>query len=238
MGFEKSKKSKKVLPNSNKIVNINSKTSNGNVTVKADKGYFQLSFYKNKAFFMDSKGYGQFIKSVERIVRTSDEYSAYIFYITNEIGLDHCMLMPGITSDKAKIEMHHGPILTLYDYCAIVVESMLHNGEPISSFRVAKVVMEEHYNNNVQVLMLSKTAHQLVHTGKIFIHPTQAWGNLDNFIEKYKDGLTREQIETINEYLILSEQNKTTDGGTLKAGTMSDWNKANSELLDLEDEDE
>jgi hypothetical protein len=229
-------KKKGFLPSSSKIVNITPKITDKNISLKAEQGYFELNYYKNRNHFQDLPTFSKFIRGVEKIVRTSDEYKAYKSYLMSEIGLDHCAVMQSVTEEKATVEMHHGPILTLYDYCAIVLDSFLANGELVSSFNVAKTVLEEHFNNNVQVVMLSKTAHQLVHTGKIFIHPDQAWGNLNNFLGKYSDGLSSEQIVTINEYIDRAKLlGGSTDNGYLKAEKTSNWNKRGIDLLD-EDE--
>jgi hypothetical protein len=229
-------KKKGFLPSSSKIVNIDTKVTDKNITLKGDTGYFTLNYYKNRTHFQDIKVFVKFIKGAEKIIRTSEEYKAYKAYLMNEIGLDHCMVMQGITEEKATIEMHHGPVLTLFDYCAIVLDSAIANGETMSTFKLAKVVLEEHFKNNVQVVMLSKTAHQLVHTGKLFIHPSQAWGNINAFLDTYVDGLSAEQIETINEYIALSEQNLSTDNGLFSVEGVDDWNKGKQEMVDLEEE--
>jgi len=209
---------------SNKIVNINSKTENNNIVIQADDGYFNLKYYKDKNSFLDIKYYVKFIKAVEKIVRNSDEYSNYISYLKNELNMNYCMVLSKITDDSAEIEMHHGPILTLFDYCSIVTDAYLNKGKKISSFIISKKIIDEHYLNNIQVIMLSKTVHELVHSGKIFIHPSQAWGNLNNFLKKYKSGLTKEQIDTINDYIDLSKRYKSTDAGLLETGGQRDWN--------------
>jgi hypothetical protein len=231
-------KKKGVLPNSNKIVNIETLKSNDNITIQADTGYYQLKYYKNRNDFQDMQVFSKFIRGAEKIIRMSDEYKAYKAYLINEIGLDHCAVMPGVTGEKATIELHHGPILTLYDYCSIILDSYLVNGEAISSIGLAKVVMQEHFDNHVQCVMLSKTAHQLFHSGKLFIHPSQAWGDLNAFLDKYGDGVSHEQAETINNYLSLAQQNKSTDNGLMQFGSVSNWNKRHSEMLDLEEDEE
>jgi hypothetical protein len=229
-------KKKGFLPRSNNIVNIRPTVTDDNITIKADSGYFVLRYYKNRTDFQDMQEFAAFIKGAEKIIRTSDEYRGYKDYLMNEIGLDHCAVMPGVSGEKATIEMHHGPILTLFDYCAIVLDSAVANGEQMSTFKLAKTVLQEHYDNNVQVVMLSKTAHQLFHAGKLFIHPNQAWGNVNNFLERYADGLSREQIETINEYITMSEQNRSTDNGLMAMGDIGDYNKSSDHLLEFEEE--
>lgn len=222
------------VPNSNKIVNINSYKDGKNITLQPDKGFFKLKFYKDKMHFFDPKAYIAFIKGVERLVRTSDEYKTYINYLKTEIGLDHCAVLSNVNDEKAKVEMHHGPIFTLFDYCAIMVDHMLLHNEPVTTFSVARNIMLEHYANRVQVVMLSKTAHELVHSNKIFINPGQAWGNINGFIELYGDGMTKDQIATYNKYVEISEKNKTSDNGILK-NKINNWNKEKVESLSEDD---
>ena len=225
---EKRKKLKSLnkIDTSDKIVNI---TANDG-KIKAENGYFETSFYFND--FYDGKKVNAFIKNVEKTIRTSDEYSRYIDYLKNEIGLDYCMVMPNIDDDKASIEMHHGPILTLYDYCEIIVYSLKKRKERVNTFIIANLVLKAHYANIVQVVMLSKTTHSLVHEGKIFIHPSQAWGDLNKFLELYGNGMSSEQIKTFNTYVQLSKKQGSCDNGILEYDKILNWRKSNDLFSD------
>lgn len=216
-----------VLPSNSNVVNIQHK----NLTAKAS--YYQLPFFKS--MFIDSRDYVKFIKAVEKLIRTSDEYKAYISYIQGDLGMNHCAIMPNIDSEKTSIEMHHGPILTLFDYCDIVTSALLNRKIKVNTFMIADIVIKEHFENNVQVVMLSKTAHQLAHSGKLFIHPAQAWGDLNKFLEKYIDGVTQEQTEIINDYLTQAEQFNSTDGGYLKVNPMTAWGRGKQQMKELKE---
>lgn len=225
------------FPSSNKIVNINSKQKGNNTVIQAENGYFTIKYYKDASDFYDPKAYISFIKNVEKEVRSSEEYKLYIHYLKTEVGLDYCSVFGNITDDKADIEMHHGPILTLFDIVAIILEYRLKHNLPICTFAIAEIVLREHFNNNVQVVMLSKTAHESVHAGKIFISPSQAFGNINEFVNRYRDGFTQDQIDTFNKYVEIAEKNKTTDNGILQ-NKLTDWNKQNSVSLQGGDLDE
>lgn len=236
------------LPSNSNFGNISHIEKDNNYVVKGN--FYQLPFYKKN--FFDSKEYIKFIKATEKIVRTSDYYKDYISYIKSDIGLNFCSIFHNINDDieKADIEMHHGPILTLFDYCDIIACHMIANNEVLTTFTLANRVIDEHFENNVQVVMLSKTAHQLVHAGKIFIHPKQAFGNLNRFLSKYISGLDKEQIDTINTYIDMSDDlEKSSDNGIFNFDNITNWSgqgkdmseirkliKTNNSLIDLEDE--
>ena len=86
-------------------------------------------------------------------------------------------------------------------------KDMLKNNERVTTFSVAKIVLQEHFDNHIQIVMLSKTNHELVHANKLYIHPNQAWGDINAFIEKYKDGMTADQIKTYNDIVEIAEKN-------------------------------
>ena len=112
--------------------------------------------------------------------------------------------------------MHHGPIFTLFDICAIVLEYFILKKWKISTFRIADVVLDEHQKNRVQVVMVSTTVHQEIHNGDIFINYHQAWGDLNAFIKKYRDAISDEYREQLNRYIDRSLLYDSNDFGILK----------------------
>lgn len=197
------------------------------LTVSSSKELFDISFYSDRTSLRDIENFVRFVKSCEWAVRKSDEYRSFKAQLV-EKGLTRCQILGHIDSDGedgVDVEMHHGPLFTLFDYCAIVIDALLARGEKVSSFRVARLVLDEHFEDHVQVVMLSKTVHQLVDTGNMFIHFNQATGNINGFIEKYRDGITPDRVEKINKYIEMCEQFDTFDNGLLELkNTMTDWN--------------
>lgn len=174
-----------------------------------------IPFYKNRKSLKDLEEYNRFIKSIEKLVRISKEYKAYKAFLMDDVGLNYCAVFPNITTElggekdrPVTIEMHHGPILTLYDYCSIMVDHMLENDMPITSFRVASKIIEEHENHNIQVVMVCDLVHKLCHANgsHLYINPKQAWGHLDVFLEKYKDGVDDRRRSIIKTNLELAQQ--------------------------------
>lgn len=187
---------------------------------------FDISFYKTADYFRTIENFVGFVKACEKLVRNSTEYSHFKGQLIG-MGLTRCQILGNIESDEddiVEVEMHHGPILTLFDYCAIVIDSLIARNEKINTFRVARLVIDEHFEGNVQVVMLSKTVHQLVDSGEIFIHFNQATGNINNFLTKYRDGLNEERIQKINRYIDLCSQFNTFDNGLLDLkNTITNW---------------
>ena len=75
--------------------------------------------------------------------------------------------------------------------------------------------INEHFKNRIQVVMLSETVHEQVHENNIFLNVKHAFGDLNGFLDRYKDGLSEEQIIKINKYLELCEQYDSFDKHTL-----------------------
>jgi hypothetical protein len=73
--------------------------------------------------------------------------------------------------------------------------------------------MDEHLLGNVQFVMLSKTVHQMIDSGELFISMKQAIGDVNTFLKKYKDGLDDMYIDKINRYIDMSKKYDSTDNG-------------------------
>lgn len=175
-----------------KMVNLVSKeTKNGNIVISMeDSKYYYLPFDKSYLDLSDPKIRNTFIKRVEKIVRFSKLYKKYINYLKSDLGLTHCAVFGNIDSkkgDKTKIEMHHGPIFTLYDYVSIVLEKYLTNHLDINTFDIAAEVLDLHKRKLVQTVMLSESVHKSMDNKKLapFISMDMTFGDLLGFVQEY-----------------------------------------------------
>lgn len=171
-----------------------------------------LPFRKTILDFRDPKVYTQFIESVEKLVRTSKFYKAYLAYLHNDVGINACAFFSNIKDDDADIEFHHGPIFNLYNYCDIVTRKLLEsdNNQGITTFDVAEEVLVLHHRNLVSLVPLSKSVHKTAHnTRKIdkkytifphFIDIRSSFGNFFKFITEYRDTLNSIEINMIFQY--------------------------------------
>lgn len=187
--------------------------------VDSVQSMYQIPLYKGYEYFANIESYVNFIKGCEKQVRNNDRYKKYIWYLKNVIGLDHCQVLSEITPDedgKIEIEMHHGPIFTLYDYCEIMVEYFLLRERKVSTFRIASAILDEHQRNHIQVVMLLSTVHEEVHNRNIFINYKQAWGDLNAFIRRYGVAMSDPLKEKLNKYIDRSLAYDSNDFGVLK----------------------
>lgn len=192
---------------------------------------YEIQYKKDSNFFLVLDNYVKFIKGCEHFIRNTKDYKAYVAEMAIH-GFTNCQVLGnvdsslGVPGHSVTVEMHHGPILTLFDYCSAVITHMLKDGLRVRTPIIAKIVMNEHWEGNVQTVHLSKTVHQEVDSGRLFISLKQAHGNLNNFLKKYANGFTDHQKEKINRYIELSLQHKSTDGGLFDLQeTMKDWSK-------------
>ena len=118
----------------------------------------------------------KFIKRVEKIVRSSKEYRDYIQFLKEHVGLDKCVFFQNVTNggenkkSRISIEIHHEPF-TLYEIVDTVLTKYQDEGLPINDLLIADEVLELHYNNQVGLVPLSKTMHEMIHNSTKVIVP-------------------------------------------------------------------
>lgn len=180
-----------------------------------DDPYTSISLYKDVDFFRDDKEYTKFIKNCESRVRTSPDYKVFISWIKNILGVNFCQVSSHIYDTDATIEMHHGPIFTLFDICEVMLNFFLKKGKKINTVRVADAVLQEHFDLHVQVVMLAITNHEAAHNRDLFLHVNQGIGNLTEFIGIYANFLEDIQKYKVWHYINMCKANPSFDRGYL-----------------------
>ena len=204
-----------------KIPGIQVNKPNNNPTIDSDESYYEIPFYKDYDYMFSIENEVAYIKAVERLVRSSKYYSRYIAHMKNDLGMNFCQVKGNISEDEDAgvtdlIEMHHGPIFTLFDVTSIILNYMLAKEMKITTFSVANRVIEEHFKHRVQTVMLCKTVHQLVHDNKVFLNYKQGFGDLYSFLETYYEGLDETQINNIISYIEKCKKYDSNDFGNLE----------------------
>lgn len=197
------------------IVNLSSvEKDNGNLVVglSGAEKFVHIPFNKKDKYFMNATDFLKFIKSCEASIRRSPEYARYIAYIHNVVGLKSDMLFPNINSQNTEnnIVVHHGPIFNLYDLVEIQIANLFRKGDRINTSNVAHHVLSDHFDNIIQLVVLSEATHnawhawQKFHTKEyeqFFIPLSACFGDFGKFIEKYAHCMTIGHVNKIKLYL-------------------------------------
>lgn len=150
--------------------------------------------------FNSEKDFKKYIADIEKDVRHSREYQVFIQFLKDNMDMNHCSFFEKVSnkeSNHIKIEIHHTPF-TLYDICIIVYNKRAFYGEDLSIFQIAKEVAICHYNLTIGLIPLSKTIHELVHNGYLFIPADRVFGRYDYFVEYYKDFIGQDLLDTLD----------------------------------------
>jgi len=126
-----------------------------------------------------------FIKKVESVIRKAIEYNALMHYIKDELKLDNCAVFSAINSKDVLLEIHHAPF-TLFDIVETMLNKRLDLNIPITSLSLAEEVLILHYGGEIGLIQVSKTVHDLMHSGKISPEPNQIIGDVHAFYTKNK----------------------------------------------------
>lgn len=144
--------------------------------------------YENDYEIKSEENYNKYI---EKIIRKSYEYRSFIKVLKQEMDLTKCKFIPDVDiSDDKKLtlEMHHYP-LSLYDLVSSYRETLKMNNAPeeaYQSFNIANNIMKMHFDGKVGLVPLSYTAHELAHSGELFI-PLNSDFVFGNFEESFEE---------------------------------------------------
>ena len=190
----------------NEVNNIISLNKKDDVVIarKGDSKNIIGSFYFTQ--WSEAKEVKAFIKNVEKQIRMSKEYKYYLGHLNNEIGIHSCSVFGNLSDDidGLTLEYHHYPF-TLYDIVEICMNKRILNDEKFTSMDIIDEVLKLHELNEVGLVKLSKTAHELVHAGKIFIKLESIFGDVNKFVEKYKDYIPDETLINYNNLIDMNE---------------------------------
>ncbi len=156
---------------------------------------------------LDEKAKVKNIKKIEAIVRGSLEYKEYIKFLKEYVNMNKCYFLKRVTNankKKISIEIHHEPF-TLFDITKIVLNKWMEMEKDINHFLIAEEVIGLHYKNMVGLIPLSKTPHEEVHLGKLFIPLQEVYGKgFVDFVQQYDNFIDDDLRKMLNEKIELS----------------------------------
>jgi hypothetical protein len=166
----------------------------------------EVAIFENPGEFEFSENYETdtektaLVKKIEALVRTSMEYSDYISFLRTNVGMDSCAFFNNVSKSnnkKIRIEVHHTP-LTLFDITKLVLDKAIDEGEEINALLIAEKVTRIHYMNQVGLIPLSKTLHEVVHNSdKLVIPMYMIYGDYRTFLKEYEDQLEKKENQGI-----------------------------------------
>jgi hypothetical protein len=142
----------------------------------------------------------KYIHRVEQVVRSSMEYRDYIAYLKEYVDMGKCAFFNSVENSqgsKVRIEIHHEP-LTLYDIVKVVLNKYLDEAIPLNDLYIADEVMQIHYQNQVGLIPLSKSIHQIVHNSDEIVIPLiLVFGDYQSFLTEYEDYIDEDIYDKI-----------------------------------------
>ena len=150
------------------------------------------------------------IKYVTSRVRRTIEYRNLIDYMKRTMNINRCTFYKDYSMENGfTIELHHAP-LTLYD----IVEAVCHKHFELDKddphfepWRVEEEVNLLHYEFLVGLIPLNPTAHKLVHSDALKVHPRMVEGNWKKFHEKYSKWMSDAARGKIEEFIMFGKTN-------------------------------
>lgn len=172
-----------------------------NPTLSSPNANFDLQFYMTKETMQDVMVYKQFISNSISRFRSSKEYKA-IKSTLMEMGMDHCQILGYIKDDEmAKVEMHHN-IIGIREIAIMITEHILNTVGCICTFDLITLLIQEHKNNNVPIVMLSETMHEKYHDDpNSFIPPNMTFGKWWDLLYNYRYGITLDIAYKVTNYI-------------------------------------
>lgn len=138
------------------------------------------------------------IKAVERIVRNSYEYKKFLEDKRANLNENSCAYLKDFDFKKGKatLELHH--VIFLWDLVEIAYNVLLDEGNKnITTSEVADLVLSWHYENIIPYVFLSKTFHELYHSGQYNFTSEDIKGDFQKFIIRYNKYLSQTSKENL-----------------------------------------
>lgn len=167
---------------------------------------YPLTFYQTRDTLADMNRYKAFIDNCTHRFRKSRTYKSYKSYLMS-MGLDRCQVIGNIQDGMANIEMHHN-FLTIYDITILISQHILNTVGRCTTFDIVALLMQEHRNNNIPIVMLSETVHQLYHDNPDFYIPiSMTFGKWWDLLIKYRYGITLDIAYKVVKYIQNCQRN-------------------------------
>ena len=175
-------------------------------TIVLPRAEYPLMFYQTRDSLADVDRYKSFIDNCVSRFRRSRAYKGYKAYLMC-LGLDRCQINGNISDGMANVEMHHN-FLTIFDITILISQHILNTVGRCTTFDIVQLLIQEHRNNNIPIVMLSETAHQLYHSDPdIYIPISMTFGQWWDLLLKYRYGITLDIAYKVVKYIDNCQKN-------------------------------
>lgn len=161
---------------------------------------FILEFYQTRESLLDVDSYRAFIKNIISRFRSSRSYKNYKSYLMS-IGLNRCQILGNINSEMVDIEMHHN-FLDIFDITLMITEHLLNTIGLVCTFDVILLLIQSHKANQIPIVMMSETPHELYHNDpEFYIPPESTFGKWWELLYLYRYGITIDIANKVKNYI-------------------------------------
>lgn len=175
-------------------------------TIVLPRAEYPLMFYQTRDSLADVDRYKSFIDNCVSRFRRSRAYKGYKAYLMC-LGLDRCQINGNISDGMANVEMHHN-FLTIFDITILISQHILNTVGRCTTFDIVQLLIQEHRNNNIPIVMLSETAHQLYHSDPdMYIPISMTFGQWWDLLLKYRYGITLDIAYKVVKYIDNCQKN-------------------------------
>lgn len=215
----------------NQIPDIYYDGNNLNPCIMSPNAPYAIYFKQTRETLRDTDLFKRFIDNAVSNFRHSRVYTNYKSYLY-QLGMNRCQMFGNITSEMATIEMHHNG-LTIFDIAVIIATHLLNTMGEVTEFDIFYHLRLLHTSNEVPLVMLCKTAHQLEHNDEDFYVPVQmTFGNWIKFLNDYKYGLTYGIARKLDRWIKKSLQEQVDKGRLNESSIMlrekiKEWSEFN-----------
>jgi hypothetical protein len=118
------------------------------------------------------------------------------------MGMDHCQVLGYIQDgEMANIEMHHN-ILGIREIALMITEHIVNTVGMISSFDLIQLLVLEHRLDNVPIVMLSETIHEMYESDpNSYLPPNMTFGKWWELLYRYRYGITIDIANKVISYI-------------------------------------
>lgn len=191
----------------NPYPDIMSFIEDGNIYLHSPNAEYDLPFAMNKETLMDIDEFRSFITNAISAFRRSREYKGYKNHLM-QLGLCNSAVHGNINSEMANIEMHHC-ILNIFDIALMITQHMVNTVGCITTFDLVQLLIMEHRLNNIPIVMLDETSHEMYHSEfDAYFPPNMIFGKWPQLLMKYSRGITIDIAKKIMYYIQKYYDNK------------------------------